>query len=112
MHNLYHLGAPERRGHQDGQRDARTLQRGLHARHLYPRHDARADRGGEHDGERAGGESVIASKNNPHRNRKSEKETKPNLRVKRTKSPGRTRPSVLFCPLADFPVWVRIWVKP
>ena len=109
--HVRHLGAPERRGHQDGEWNARPLQRRLHARHLHARHDARADRGGKHDGERAGDKCVITLAKNPSCNHQNRKEVKiqPNG-SKRAKSPGRERLGVLVCPPADFVVWVRYWV--
>ena len=58
--HLRHAGPPERGRHQDGVRNAGTLQRRVHFGHLCPRHDSSPERGGQGHGKSPDG-SVVNS---------------------------------------------------
>ena len=58
---MSYLGAPERRRHQNGERNAGALRRGLYAPHLHPRHGSDAGAGGGDDGKPHGTSDVAPS---------------------------------------------------
>src|SRR5699024_1713668 len=85
-------GTPERGGHQDGVRDAGTLQRRVHFGHLRPRYDSSPERGGKNYGKSPDGGTVNIKKSLP-------KEREPGGK--------NTASGHVFSP-----VWVTVWVTP